>query len=215
MAVARSRGLAVCALLALCATSCSGSGHQQRERKLLPGTRVCESLLPKHVVDELEALTGRREFTQRYPRGIEPFSAHLSTLQATQGRQDDQELCRITGDIGKGGILAVAIYFQWADAEILNPPPKEAGGVVTPYRLGVRSEAYDFGATIYFPCPVDKSPQADKLLRAGLWTANTKLTGQAGRNARITILNAAARNIARQLDCLDTANLPETFHKAT
>ncbi|MFV8129868.1 hypothetical protein [Streptomyces syringium] len=204
----------MCALLALCITSCSGSGNEQRG-KLLPAAKVCESLLPTKVAGELDALAGLREFTQRHPKAIESFVSRLRGLEASQRGQDDHELCRVTADIEKSRLFTVAIYFQWFDAKMLNPPPKQRGSKTTPYPLGVRSEAYDFGATIYFSCPLSKPTPDGKLLRAGLWTANTKLTGQAGRNARITILNAAARKIARQLGCLDTANLPEKFHKVT
>ncbi|MEU2512225.1 hypothetical protein [Streptomyces syringium] len=109
------------------------------------------------------------------------------------------------------------MFFRWSDIEVTKPHSETTrqvrSGQLTLYKLGARGEARDNGATIYFPCSRENPPRSGKVLRAGLWTANTKLTGQAGRNARVTILNAAARKIARQLDCLDTANLPETFHK--
>ncbi|MBP2405505.1 hypothetical protein [Streptomyces syringium] len=204
----------MCALLALCITSCSATGNEQRGR-LLPAAQVCESLLPPKVAGKLDALAGLREFTQHHPRAIGSFASRLRGLEASHRGQDDHELCRVTADVEKSRLFTVAIYFQWFDAKMLNPRSKQRGSKTTPYPLGVHGEAYDFGATIYFSCPLGKPTSDGKLLRAGLWTANTKLTGQAGRNARITILNAAARKIARQLDCLDTANLPETFHKVT
>ncbi|MEV5138521.1 hypothetical protein ACFZB6_30890 [Streptomyces syringium] len=177
----------------------------------MSAAEVCNSLLSRAAAEQLDELTGLSEFTDEHKQVPAYSSALRKTEKSEVGRQE-QELCRITADLDKAGLLTVAISFWWSDARDVRPRPETIkrmkSGDLTLYPIGTHSEANDYSATIQFSC-------AGKLLRAGLWTANTKLTGQAGRNARITILNAAARKIARQLDCLDTANLPETFHKAT
>ncbi|MEW2580512.1 hypothetical protein [Streptomyces syringium] len=153
---------------------------------------------------------------------MESFSSQLQKIKGAPQGQEEQEVCRLITEVdrdGKERRLIVAVSFWWSENELAKPHPEiteqAKSGKLTRYDLGARGEARDNGAAIYFPCSPRNAPKDGTVLSGNLWTANTKLTGQAGRNARITILNAAARKIARQLDCLDTANLPETFHKVT
>lgn len=182
----------------------------------MSAAKVCNSLLSKAAAGQLSKLTGLSEFTDEH-KLVPAYSSALQKAETSEEGQKEQELCRITADLDKASLLTVAISFWWSDAQDVRPRPETINrmksGDLTLYPIGVHSEASDYSATIQFSCANSNSRRNDKLLRAGLWTANTKLTGQAGRNARVTILNAAARKIARQLGCLDTANLPETFHK--
>ncbi|MFF5127855.1 hypothetical protein ACFY41_13165 [Streptomyces syringium] len=184
----------------------------------MSAAKVCNSLLSRAAAGQLDELTGLSKFTDEH-KEVPAYSSTLRKVEESKERRKEQELCRITADLDKASLLTVAISFWWSDAQEVRPRPETISrmksGDLTLYPIGVHSEANDFSATIQFACADSNSRRNDRLLRAGLWTANTKLTGQAGRNARITILNAAARKIARQLDCLDTANLPETFHKVT
>ncbi|MEV6776319.1 hypothetical protein [Streptomyces syringium] len=181
---------------------------------------MCNSLFPDPAARQLQALTGLRRFTEYSKQGVESFSLRLQRLKGYPQGREEQEICRLITDIdddGKERRLIVAVSFWWSENELAKPHPEiidqARSGKLTRYSLGARGEARDNGAAIYFPCSPRGITKGETALSASLWTANTKLTGQAGRNARITILNAAARKIARQLDCLDTANLPETFHK--
>ncbi|WP_370421731.1 hypothetical protein AB8O64_26450 [Streptomyces sp. QH1-20] len=212
----------MCALLATPNLSCANNQASQPTPSTLPALKVCDSLLPDAAARKLEDLTGLKRFSEDGKEDTKAFSSKLRNLEETHEGWEEQELCRLISDIDESGRekrLIVSVSFWWSDIEVTKPHMETTrqvrSGKLTLYKLGARGEARDNGATIYFPCARESPPQSGKVLRAGLWTANTKLTGQAGRNARITILNAAARKIARQLGCLGTANLPEMFHKTT
>ncbi|MFD7239578.1 hypothetical protein ACFWAT_30285 [Streptomyces syringium] len=215
------RAASMCALLAVSALSCSAKSDTE-EASTLPATKVCNSLFPEPVARQLEALAGTTRFTEYSKQGVESFSSRLQKLKGSPQGQEEQEVCRLITEVDddrKERRLIVAVSFWWSEGELAKPHPEITEqakfGKLTQYNLGARSEARDNGAAIYFRCSPRDAAKDSTVLSGNLWTANTKLTGQAGRNARITILNAAARKIARQLGCLDTANLPETFHKTT
>ncbi|MGI5530832.1 hypothetical protein ACQEVX_26635 [Streptomyces syringium] len=216
------RKLTLCALVTLATMGCSGSSNSREEPSRISTSQACGSLLSKEAASELETLTGQTRFTEDNYADITRFSTGLRSAELTPEGWEERELCRLIAKVdadGRNERLIVSVSFSWSDTEVARKRgetnKKVSAGELTLYSLGMRSEADTDGAAIYFSCPDDDHPKSKKVLRGDLWSLNTKLTGQAGRNARITILNAAARKIARQLDCLDTANLPETFHKVT
>ncbi|MFI8938652.1 hypothetical protein [Streptomyces syringium] len=210
----------MCAMLALATVGCSDSGHSREEPPRVSASQACGSLLSKEAANELETLSGQTRFTEDSYAEISRFSTGLRSAELTPEGWQERELCRLVAKVDAGGRkerLIVSVSFSWSDAEVARSrretSKKVSAGELTLYPLGMRAEADADGAAVYFSCPEDDHPKNTKVLRGDLWSLNTKLTGQAGRNTRITILNAAARKIARQLDCLDTANLPETFQK--
>ncbi|GGR50472.1 hypothetical protein [Streptomyces netropsis] len=213
------RNTTLCTLVALACVSCTGDNGATSEKSTLPASKACYSLLQGEAAGQLEKLTGLEGFSEYRSEAVEPFSSQLRRLEEVPEGGKERELCRLIVDIGKSRekSMILSVYFWWSSATVTRPHPettrKIKSGELTLYSLGARGEAYNDSAVIYFHCSNSESARDRKVLRAGLWTTNTKLTGQAGRSARITILNAAARKIARQLNCLDTANLPETFHK--
>ncbi|MFI1258847.1 hypothetical protein ACH4U6_34395 [Streptomyces netropsis] len=214
------RKLAMCAILALSTMGCSDSNHPREEPSHVSASQACGSLFPKEAARELESLTGQAKFTEDNYAEIKRFSTGLRNSELSPEGWEERELCRLVAKVDAGGRtkrLIASVSFSWSDTEVAKSRRetnrKVSKGELTLYPFGMRAEADTDGAAVYFSCLEDSYPKSTKVLRGDLWTLNTKLTGQAGRSARITILNAAARKIARQLNCLDTANLPETFHK--
>ncbi|MGA5727028.1 hypothetical protein ACPCI1_00100 [Streptomyces seoulensis] len=197
--------------IALLGTLSACSGGPQGGNSGVQAGEVCGKFAhAPSVASALAKLAGADRFSES---GSEPEKA-LATLRAADGKVDDSELDGVPQCLLRppsGGEPVVTVSFREAVVVLKADPESEK--TYTYYRTGASASASHRWATIYFRCRMTK-PEKNLVINVSLEReSSVKLSGKQEVDDQMLVVNAAAKDVARQLGCGGTG-LSEEAPKA-
>lgn len=215
----RTRTLRIlyCAVAAvILASGCTNDSDKDAPKagSKVRASAVCGGILDAPAAAALQRVSGTNRFNEAVRENstgkAETFSADLAASQLYRG-YGDRDTCSVYNPDDNSGHPLFTIEFLAID---WNPstPHKETGEKWVLYPMGAYTRAGELGADIYFHCPTKAPAGAEtgdaEYAKAEMYAPVATLRGEHPNADRMTILNSAARAVAKAAGCADEAALP-------
>lgn len=203
------RAIAVAITLPFTVTAC-GDGSSEKP-DYVSASALCGGAFGPHAAKALEDITGSKKFS---PYGVRDQSINDFVDEfgywdeASPAGPETHSFCPIF--TGKSSPMEVTIDFELADDGI--PKNSEVDPRLFQYPIGRAAFASGKNAIIYFECispRLDDSKDSPALIRSHMWSGIPPKSEEKKRaNDNMSVMHAAALEIAKRLKCKNNGDLP-------
>lgn len=191
---------------------CSNDTARDSQKKGVSISEICDSAIQEGVKAELAKITGSASFKEMRMPSLKEAAGKLNAA----GESQSVQVCRVYNPADGSGAPALEIEFERREA-----PPKsrddshgtENDLLVFPISKAahsMRNESYNYtSADIYFSCPRSTEPRNQEIIHGSSFIPAQESRSPDLRTSAMSVLNSVARSLARELDCRDSADLPQ------